>query len=117
MDELRIFCENDRKYHRVSLGTPLSVLSEQICSTVYDDKNATELPVLAALVDHQLKELAADGLVERIDYHETPPRVEYRLTPDGEDLMPIFDAMQAYIRRRMAPGHEFSTTGHSIGES
>ena len=69
------------------------------------------------MLSHQLKELAADGLVERIDYHETPPRVEYRLTPDGEDLMPIFDAMQAYIRRRMAPGQEFSTTGHSIGES
>ena len=69
------------------------------------------------MLSHQLKELAADGLVERIDYHETPPRVEYRLTPDGEDLMPIFDAMQAYIRRRMAPGHEFSTTGHSIGEN
>ena len=69
------------------------------------------------MLSHQLKELAADGLVERIDYHETPPRVEYRLTPDGEDLMPIFDALQAYIRQRMAPGHEFSTTGHNIVEN
>lgn len=57
MEEIRIFCENDRSFHNVKLGTPLSELSEQICSTVFDDKNNVELPVLAALVDHQLKEL------------------------------------------------------------
>ena len=39
-----------------------------------------------------------DGLVERIDYNEVPPRVEYRLTPNGEALMPIFDDIQRYIR-------------------
>ena len=81
MDELRIFCENDRKYHRVSLGTPLSVLSEQICSTVYDDKNATELPVLAALVDHQLKELEFKAVVshqvEFIGYNHPDGRRTY----------------------------------------
>ena len=44
-------------------------------------------------------ELAADGLVERIDYGEVPPRVDYRLTPNGEALMPIFDDIQAYIRK------------------
>lgn len=68
------------------------------------------------MLSHQLKELAADGLVERLDYHETPPRVEYRLTPDGEDLMPVFDAMQAYIRRRLAAGHEIPPPGHTMGE-
>ena len=50
------------------------------------------------MLSNQLKELAADGLVERIDYNEVPPRVEYRLTPNGEALMPIFDDIQRYIR-------------------
>uniref|UniRef100_UPI00402834BE winged helix-turn-helix transcriptional regulator n=1 Tax=Gemmiger sp. TaxID=2049027 RepID=UPI00402834BE len=36
--------------------------------------------------------------MERIDYNEVPPRVEYRLTPNGEALMPIFDDIQRYIR-------------------
>ena len=49
------------------------------------------------MLSNQLKELAADGLVERIG--EVPPRVDYRLTPNGEALMPIFDDIQAYIRK------------------
>ena len=32
-------------------------------------------------------------------YGEVPPRVDYRLTPNGEALMPIFDDIQAYIRK------------------
>ena len=51
------------------------------------------------MLSNQLKELASDGLVERIDYGEVPPRVDYRLTPNGEALMPIFDDIQAYIRK------------------
>ena len=51
------------------------------------------------MLSNQLKELAADGLVERIDYGEVPPRVDYRLTPNGQALMPTFDDIQAYIRK------------------
>lgn len=40
-----------------------------------------------------------DGLVARTVYPEVPPRVEYRLTPNGEALMPIFDDIQEYIRK------------------
>ena len=45
------------------------------------------------MLSNQLKELAAD-------YNEVPPRVEYRLTENGEALMPIFDDIQNYIRRQ-----------------
>src|ERR1700679_2710407 len=34
----------------------------------------------------QLRELQADGIVERIDFKEIPPRVEYSVTPLGTTL-------------------------------
>lgn len=34
----------------------------------------------------QLKELQADSIIQRIDYGETPPKVEYLLTPLGHSL-------------------------------
>jgi len=34
----------------------------------------------------QLKELQADGIVDRTDYMEIPPRVDYALTPFGRTL-------------------------------
>lgn len=51
------------------------------------------------MLSAQLKELAADGLIARHDYAEVPPRVDYSLTEHGEALMPVFDAIQNYIRR------------------
>ncbi len=35
----------------------------------------------------QLKELEAHGIVQRTDYKEIPPRVDYSLTPRGKSLI------------------------------
>lgn len=43
-----------------------------------------------------LREMEADGLVARRVYPEVPPRVEYLLTPTGESLRPVIDAMWAW---------------------
>lgn len=40
-----------------------------------------------------LKELERDGLVERKEYPQIPPKVEYRLTARGQSLIPILDKM------------------------
>jgi DNA-binding HxlR family transcriptional regulator len=34
----------------------------------------------------QLRELQADGIIERLDFREIPPKVEYSLTPLGLSL-------------------------------
>lgn len=38
------------------------------------------------VLSQQLKELAADGLIDRIDFDTVPPHVEYDLTPFGRGL-------------------------------
>ena len=47
----------------------------------------------------QLREMEADGLVERRDYGEIPPRVDYRLSPLGRSLEPVLLAMHAWAEQ------------------
>jgi DNA-binding HxlR family transcriptional regulator len=61
----------------------------------------------------QLRELQADGVVERVDFKEIPPKVEYSVTPLGrtlaQALLPLCewgrahsDAIEAIQARRAA---------------
>ncbi len=45
------------------------------------------------------------GLVERHDYKEIPPRVDYRLTPLGMSLKDILFAMHDWAKKH---GHKIS---------
>ncbi len=59
------------------------------------------------MLTQQLRELETDGIITRKVYPVVPPKVEYRLTPTGESLKPILEAMYSwgsdYLR---AHGHE-----------
>lgn len=43
-----------------------------------------------------LRSMESDGIITRTVYPEVPPRVEYALSPLGETMRPILDAMQAW---------------------
>lgn len=45
------------------------------------------------MLSQRLQELADAGVVHREAYAEVPPRVEYSLTPFGQTLRPVLDAM------------------------
>lgn len=81
MEETRFFCENDRNFHRVETGSSLLDISGSLCRTVTDEKTGIKLPVIAALVDHQLKELEFPVVmphkVEFIGYNHPDGRRTY----------------------------------------
>jgi DNA-binding HxlR family transcriptional regulator len=49
--------------------------------------------ITTKMLTQQLREMERDGLITRTVYAEVPPRVGYQLTPFGETLRPVIDAM------------------------
>jgi DNA-binding HxlR family transcriptional regulator len=47
----------------------------------------------------RLKELQKSGILERQSYNETPPRVEYRLTTKGQELVESIIGLLQWMRR------------------
>jgi DNA-binding HxlR family transcriptional regulator len=51
------------------------------------------------MLSERLKELEAEGVIERLVYPETPVRIVYQLTEKGQDLAPVLDAIAAWGHR------------------
>ena len=48
----------------------------------------------------QLRQMEADGVVQRIVHHQVPPKVEYCLTKWGQALCPALDALLKWAALR-----------------
>ena len=56
-----------------------------------------EMPAITQkMLTQQLRELEADGLVNRQVYAQVPPKVEYSLTALGRSVMPVIKALCAW---------------------
>ena len=69
--------------------------------------------VLAA----HLRELEADGIVHREVYDEVPPRVEYSLTPLGQELNTALEALGAWGTRHLLPAPTPAAVGRGSTQS
>ena len=48
------------------------------------------------MLSSQLKELEKDELIIRKEYHQIPPKVEYSLSPMGEDFITVLDSLKEW---------------------
>lgn len=80
-DKFNVFLVNDGKRYEVPFLKRLGDFSAEVCKTVTDEKTGVEYPVLAALVDHKLKELdyrlSMSHEVEFIGYNHPDGRRTY----------------------------------------
>lgn len=80
-DKFNVFLVNDGKRYEVPFLKRLGAFSNEVCKTVTDEKTGVEYPVLAALVDHKLKELdyrlSMSHEVEFIGYNHPDGRRTY----------------------------------------
>ncbi len=52
------------------------------------------------MLAQQLRQLEADGIVERTVHQQVPPKVDYRMTPWGQELCPALDAILKWAELR-----------------
>jgi len=97
LDEVCVIREGDREYCIYPLGDLMRVLGKKWTLFVIAVLGNTERirfgEILADLrfissrsLADRLRELEAAGLVSRLVMSETPPRVEYGLTPEGRNV-------------------------------
>ena len=115
--------------HRIGMAIPDSISEEersQLCPVLYaigQLGGKWKLVVLHNLVDQPmrfgelrraipditqrmltltLRELEADGIVNRKVFEVVPPHVEYSLTPLGEQLQPVMESLRVWGRAHLA---------------
>src|SRR5437868_7448320 len=53
------------------------------------------------VLSRELKALTASGLIDRKDFGEVPPKVEYRLTRKGKSFVPVVAAIREWGERNL----------------
>lgn len=58
-------------------------------------------------LSQRLDDLEAHGIVTKERFNEVPPRIEYSLTPKGQDLIPVLRSMAEWGNKyhRAGPNH------------
>lgn len=69
---------------------PLIIFSLNESAKRFGEIDETIPGISRKVLTSQLNELVNDKLVVRKAFAESPPRVEYSLTPKGQELIPIF---------------------------
>ena len=62
-------------------------------------RKALPVELTQQMLTQQLRELEADGVVQRKVFAEVPPKVEYSLTEFGKSLQPILHEMSNWGRK------------------
>lgn len=70
------------------------ILYQLMDSTLRYNEIQKEIPqATPKMLSQQLKELEADGIINRVLYPVVPPKTEYSLTELGKTLVPIIKAL------------------------
>ncbi len=73
----------------------------------FNDLKATMDGMSSSTLTIRLAELERAALIERLMYHETPPRVEYKLTNEGRQLRQSLFALSKYASRKTEASEHF----------
>jgi DNA-binding HxlR family transcriptional regulator len=75
----------------------------------YGEIEAAFGDVSSSTLSARLDELTQAGLLDREQYDEIPPRVEYRLTEDGAELRALLEPLLEWVESRGADRGDVKT--------
>ena len=64
----------------------------------------TSTGISPRVLTDRLRALVERGMMTRKMYPEIPPRVEYELTEEGHDALPVLDVLRSYGEKWLHPG-------------
>jgi DNA-binding HxlR family transcriptional regulator len=95
-----------KKKYNISVEATLEVIGGKwkcviLCHLTREKKRTSDLKrlmpaITQKMLTQQLRELEHDGIVNRISYHQVPPKVEYELSEYGWSLQSILDSLCAW---------------------
>ena len=81
----------------------LLILRDSLLGVTRFDEWQRRLGIARNVLSARLDTLVNEGILERRQYQEHPPRDEYVLTRKGVDLAPVLDALRVWGDRYAAP--------------
>ena len=108
--------ENDKKMVSCEVETTLQIIGgrwkvliiRELLQGVrrFGELQRTLVGITQKMLTQQLREMEKDGIIHRKVYAEIPPKVEYSLTPLGESLQPILNAMHEWGAKHLSAKNE-----------
>ena len=72
-------------------------------------------PITSKVLAEQLRELEADGLVERVVTGPVPAPVIYRLTPYGTTVLPVVESVRLWGEAHLRHTHDATSADEVMG--
>lgn len=96
-------CPIARSLERVGEWWSILILRDAFYGLTRFDEFQKSLSIAPNMLTRRLNALVEEGLLERRQYCEKPPRFEYHLTDRGRDFRPVMLALMAWGNKHFAP--------------
>ena len=101
-DPSSLMAETAKLRNLITKRGTLEILIPLCCSTSpvrHKKFRETLKGISSKTLAYRLRELEKSGILERHSYNEIPPRVEYRLTPKGQELVESIIGLLQWMRK------------------
>jgi DNA-binding HxlR family transcriptional regulator len=96
-------CPIARGLERVGEWWSILILRDAFYGLTRFDEFQKSLSIAPNMLTRRLNALVEEGLLERRQYCEKPPRFEYHLTDRGRDFRPVMLALMSWGNKHFAP--------------